>query len=450
MGELLLADIGSTFTKVCRVDACHGTLLATAAVPTSVPGDVTEGLARACRLAGSSLDADLPLLACSSAAGGLRVAAVGLVPSLTAKAAEMAALGAGAKVVGVFPYLLTDEDLQRLARLRPDLILLSGGTDGGDTKHIVANAHRLATAFADTPLVVAGNRSAYDDLRNVLASMRAPVRFTANVMPELNRLELEPARSCIRELFLERIVVAKGMGKVKERAHLLLPTPDAVLQAVSAMAARAPLLVVDVGGATTDVYSYGAGKPASADIVYRGLPEPEAKRTVEADLGVRHTLPSLMEHVDAELLARTSGLAPAQLREWIAAASEDPSRLPSSPAERAADSALAQAACHLATARHCGRLEEVWTPQGLILTQEGKDLSDAREVIGTGGPAAHDHPPGSVPRAALRRPEDTGLLPRAARILSDRQYVLWAAGLLAAAGHTEMSLSLIANTLREV
>ncbi len=133
------------------------------------------------------------------------------------------------------------------------------------------------------------------------------------------------------------------------------------------------LLVVDVGGATTDVYSYGWGRPASPDIVYRGLPEPLEKRTVEADLGVRYTLASLVEQMDSEAVARDGGLTTAQLEQWVSTATGDTARLPASPVEQAADTVLAQAACHLAVTRHCGNLEEVWTPQGRVLIQQGKD-----------------------------------------------------------------------------
>lgn len=484
MPDLLLADIGSTFTKVCRVDAENSRLIATASSPTTVSTDVMDGLERACRGVGADLEGSdhMRLLACSSAAGGLRIAAVGLVPSLTAKAAEMAALGAGAKVVGVFPFLLTHDDMSRLERLAPDLILLSGGTDGGDTEHIVANARTLAGAFTHIPLVVAGNRAAHDRLSTILRAWHGPVRMTANVMPELGRLDLEPARTCIRELFLERIVVAKGMGRVRVRADLLLPTPDSVMRSLSALratwattsgavtvatapeeavpstAARALksattpaegdcLLVVDVGGATTDVYSYGWGRPASPDIVYRGLPEPLEKRTVEADLGVRYTLASLVEQMDSEAVARDGGLTTAQLEQWVSTVTGDTARLPTSPVEQAADTVLAQAACHLAVTRHCGNLEEVWTPQGRVLIQQGKDLTEAAVVAGTGGPAAHDTPPGAVPRAAVRRPGDAGLLPRNPRIVIDRGYILWALGLLVAADLPGCATALAANHL---
>lgn len=457
MPDLLLADIGSTFTKVCRVDAENSRLIATAASPTTVSTDVMDGLERACRGVGADLEGSdhMRLLACSSAAGGLRIAAVGLVPSLTAKAAEMAALGAGAKVVGVFPFLLTHDDMSRLERLAPDLILLSGGTDGGDTEHIVANAQTLAGAFTHIPLVVAGNRAAHDRLSTILRAWHGPVRMTANVMPELGRLDLEPARTCIRELFLERIVVAKGMGRVRVRADLLLPTPDSVMRSLSALRATWAttsgeedcLLVVDVGGATTDVYSYGWGRPASPDIVYRGLPEPLEKRTVEADLGVRYTLASLVEQMDSEAVARDGGLTTAQLEQWVSTATGDTARLPASPVEQAADTVLAQAACHLAVTRHCGNLEEVWTPQGRVLIQQGKDLTEAAIVAGTGGPAAHDTPPGAVPRAAVRRPGDAGLLPRHPRIVIDRGYILWALGLLVAADLPGCATALAASHL---
>mgnify|MGYP001076992222 CR=1 FL=1 len=454
MPELLLADVGSTFTKVCVVHTDEPRLLARAAVPTTTEPDVNQGLDAACRLAGTALDTALPLLASSSAAGGLRIAAVGLVPSLTAKAAEMAALGAGAKVVGTFPYALNTDDGNHLRTLEPDLVLLTGGTDGGDTSHIVGNAEVITRTLPAVPVVVAGNRNAHDDLRRVLDGHQGPVRFADNVMPELNRLNLGPSRDCIRQLFLERIVIAKGMGRLKARADLLVPTPQAVLEAVRLLGQTAgglgDFLAVDIGGATTDVYSHGAGLPSNAGVVYKGLPEPIDKRTVEADLGMRHTLSGVMALIDLEGLCAEHGLQPEEVMAWTTRVAADPGAIPHSTQETAADTALAAAACRLAVQRHCGRLEEVWGPEGRVFLQEGKDLGDAGWVVGTGGPAAFGPAPEVILAAARRRAGSASLLPRAPRFLADRDYLLWAVGLLAQAGLDEAGARLALHHLREV
>lgn len=454
MPEFLLADVGSTFTKVCLVRSDEPRLLARAAVPTTVEPDVNVGLDAACRLAGTALHSSLPLLACSSAAGGLRIAAVGLVPSLTAKAAEMAALGAGAKVVGVFPYELSLEDRDRLRALQPDLILLTGGTDGGDTSHILRNAEAITRTMPCVPVVVAGNRHAQDGVRRRLEMHQGPVRFADNVMPDIDRLNLEPARECIRQLFLERIVIAKGLGRLKARADILMPTPQAVLEAVRLLGQAGDglgdFLVVDIGGATTDVYSHGAGLPSGPGVVCKGLPEPVDKRTVEADIGMRHTLPGLLALLNLEAMCAEHGLRPQEVSTWTARVAADPGSVPHTAQETAADTALAAEACRLAVERHCGRLEEVWSPEGRVYLQEGKDMGDAGWVVGTGGPAAFGPAPGIILAAARRRAGSASLLPRAPRLLADRDYLLWATGLLAGAGLVEAAAGLALAHLEEV
>ena len=390
LARYLLGDVGSTFTKLLVVETDGPVLLAAAAAPTTVGTDLNEGFDAALAKLDVPTDACRETLVSSSAAGGLRIAAVGLVPELTMKAASLAALGAGGTVVGAFSFTLTEDDRLRLEQLHPDLVLLAGGTDGGDSGHIAQNARRLAAWLPKTPVVVAGNRTAYDELRGVFAG-RADVHFTANVLPDLKRMELDPARGSIRAVFLERIVESKGLTRLRSRARVVMPTPEAVLQAVSLLAkghagvsGLGELLTVDVGGATTDVYSCADGRPEREGVVLRGVPEPFHKRTVEADIGMRHTLPQLMEKLDLDRLARDNGLDAAALSAWVETVVAQPDRLPADTAEARMDTALAAAGCAIAVERHSGRLEETFTPEGRIFVQEGKDLGRVKWVIGTG------------------------------------------------------------------
>jgi hypothetical protein len=399
----LLADIGSTFTKLCLVDPEAPAVLGAAAAPTTVTTDVNRGLDEALARLGPAARGAVRTLAASSAAGGLRIAAVGLVPELTMKAARLAALGAGGKVVAAFSFRLTASDETRLREVAPDLVLLAGGTDGGDSAHIVHNARRLAGCLPDVPLVVAGNRQAQDEIAAVLSG-RPGVRFTDNVMPEVRRLDLAPARECIRAVFLERIVFAKGLDE---------------------------LMAVDMGGATTDVYSCADGRPCSPRVFLRGLPEPFEKRTVEADVGLRHTLPFLLEGLDLAALAARAGCAAEDVTAWAAAVRAEPGRLPSAGREERIDAALAAAGLALAAERHCGRLEETFTPEGRAFVQEGKDLSRVRLVVGSGGPLAVAREPGKLLAGFRREAGSPVLKPEAPEFLVDRSYLLWAMGLLA-------------------
>ena len=437
MAEYLLADIGSTFTKLCLVDTRGPAVCATARAPTTIETDVNEGFEGALASLGRRPRPGAPTLVCSSAAGGLRIAAVGLVPELTVQAARLAALGAGGKVVQALAFELTGDDLTRLQRGRPDLILLTGGTDGGNSDYILRNARLLAEHTPDTPLVVAGNRATYDSLRALFAG-RDDVRFVGNVMPALGTLDLEPAREAIRDVFLRRITRAKGIDRIRAQAQVVMPTPLAVVEAAALLSKGLPpedgwgeLVVVDVGGATTDVCSCAVGAPASAGVTLTGLTEPFVKRTVEGDLGVRHTARSLLEEATPAGLAAESGLAAEDVERWVELVAAEPARLPACAAEQALDTALARACCRLAVERHCGRLRTLYTPQGRQYVQEGKDLAGVGWLIGTGGPLAGSPVPATILEGGLRAEGETALKPVSPRLAVDRDYVLWALGLLA-------------------
>ncbi len=437
MAEYLLADVGSTFTKLCVVDAAVPAVRAQAAARTTVESDVNLGFDEALARAGLTPDRAPPALVCSSAAGGLRLVAIGLVPELTLEAARLAALGAGAKVIRAYSYRLTRADLDEIAALNPDLLLLAGGTDGGDEAHLLENAARLRDALPPIPLIVAGNRAAEDAARALLAG-RPDVHFAPNVMPRLRELRLEPAREVIRDVFLRRIVHARGLDRLHARAQVLMPTPEAVLRAVTLLA-RGPrgrggwgdVLAVDIGGATTDVYSCSAGLPEDSRTVVRGLPRPYIERTVEGDIGLRHTLPFLLERVDASRLAAEAGLAPGDVEAWTAAARRDLGLLPRTDAERAADAALARAGIGLAVARHAGRVEETFTPEGRVRLQDGKDLGAVGRVIGSGGPFGAGADAAALLSGAVRQAGEAALKPRSPSLYADRDYLLWALGLLA-------------------
>ena len=175
MSAALLIDFGSTYTKLRAIDLDEARVLASAQGPSTVTTDVTVGLDAALADLESKLGG-LPAfkhrLASSSAAGGLRMVTIGLVRELTAEAARQAALGAGAKVVGTFAYRLTPADDQRIAELAPDIVLLAGGTDGGNSEVIRHNATRIALSALACPIVVAGNRDVAQDLVALLAQAR--------------------------------------------------------------------------------------------------------------------------------------------------------------------------------------------------------------------------------------------------------------------------------------
>ena len=206
--NVLLIDFGSTYTKLRAVGTDPPRVLASAQGPSTVETDVTVGMDLAVadleRRLGRRSAFDVRL-ACSSAAGGLRMVAVGLVRELTLEAARQAALGAGARLVGSFAQRLTRADVKAVSDCMPDIVLLAGGTDGGNSEVIVANAHVLAESPLDCPVVVAGNRAVSDEVAGCLAGSGKAVIVTENVMAEFGTLNIEPAREVIRKVFIERI-----------------------------------------------------------------------------------------------------------------------------------------------------------------------------------------------------------------------------------------------------
>lgn len=440
MRPILLIDFGSTYTKVTAVDVDAPALLGTASSYTTVQTDVGEGLARAvAQLEGQTGKLDYAeRYACSSAAGGLRMVTCGLVPELTAEAAKQASLGAGAKVVGVYSYQLTEDDADEIAAARPDIVLLTGGTDGGNRDCILHNAGMLAGVPGDFPVVVAGNRAAARGCQRLLAQKET--LLCENVMPRFGVLNIEPAQQKIRDIFLDRIIRAKGLSQASELVSgILMPTPSAMLAAMTLLAdglegepGVGELLAVDLGGATTDVYSIANGMPKQLDTVYKGLPEPYAKRTVEGDIGMRYSVQGILEAAGLDRVAGLAGLPPETVRRMVEDLAAHPGKLPDSEAGRQLDFALASLAVETAVARHAGTIEQTYTPVGLTYLQTGKDLSDVRRIIATGGALIHTPRSEEAVRHALWNPADPiSLRPKQAQVWVDRHYILAAMGLLA-------------------
>jgi uncharacterized protein (TIGR01319 family) len=437
-----LVDFGSTFTKVRLVDLDGGALLAAGQAPTTASTHLLDGYAAARESLGADW-ANRPrelVRASSSAAGGLRMVAVGLVPALTLQAARTAAMGAGARVVGSYGYRLSGSELAEIERLDPDILLLAGGTDGGDTDVVLHNAHKLARADVTGPVIMAGNKEAADEVTAVLRAGGKEVHRADNVLPDLNRLSVESCGALIREIFAREIVRARGLADAEELAGgPIVPTPLAVLRAAEVLAAGTPsrpglgdLMVVDVGGATTDVHSVAEGQP-SAGAMLRGIPEPYAKRTVEGDLGIRINAPNVAELIERRLPPGTwEPAVVARVRETAALLSRQRSTLPDDELGAAADTLLTASAVDAAVGRHVGHLETAYGPRGRILIQHGKDLTGVAALIGTGGVFGASAAAAEALRAGLATDaEPTALRPAGPALYVDRSYCLFAVGLLA-------------------
>jgi uncharacterized protein (TIGR01319 family) len=394
-------------------------LLGQGFAPTSVAaGDVTIGLAAARAMLEDALGPLAPsvTLATSSAAGGLRMTVHGLTQRMTAAAAREAALGAGAVVTFQTAGRMRDADLARVAQIAPNLILLAGGVEGGDSDTVLFNARRL-TELPVRPIVVyAGNSAACDEATGVLETAGFKVRRTDNVYPAIDELDIVPARAVIHDAFEEHIIHAPGMERIGEIVTgRILPTPGAVLIAAETLAgALGDLVVVDVGGATTDVHSITDG---SSEVQAMAIdPQPHAKRTVEGDLGTYVSAARVAEMLEP-------GERPATL----------PPAVPTTPAEVAAAVTLARFCAVTGVQRHAGELAHLYTPTGRQTVARGRDLTACRLVIGTGG--ALTRLPGGIGLLEQTRAREGGqrLLPPAdARCALDTDYVFACCGALAA------------------
>ncbi len=440
MKSVLLIDFGSTYTKLTAVDVEGERVLGTAQSYTTVQTDINDGLRKGLAL----LEAKTGKLefaetyACSSAAGGLRMVASGLVPELTSEAAKLASLGAGAKVVGLYSFQLTEDDLEQIRDLAPDIFLLVGGTDGGNTANILHNAEMLSRLEPTFPVVIAGNRTAARECARKLSAFQTYI--CPNVMPKFGTLNIEPTQKQIREIFLDRIIHAKGLSKATQLlSDIMMPTPSAVLAAMELLSEGCEgesgigdLIAVDVGGATTDVYSIADGMPEASNTVYKGIPEPFSKRTVEGDIGMRYSVKGIMEAVGPERIGKLSGIRPKRVEELVAWLRQHTDSVPDGNEElENLDHALASMAVETAVTRHAGTMEETYTMMGLTYVQSGKDLRHVRQIIVTGGSLIHTKKTETIAKHALASPaQPMSLRPKAADIWVDRTYILAAMGLL--------------------
>jgi uncharacterized protein (TIGR01319 family) len=440
----LLIDFGSTYTKLTAVDIENEEILATAKDITTIEDDIMIGFNKAYEKLAKDLEGKdvefVKRLACSSAAGGLKMIAIGLVPELTAEAAKRAALGAGARVLKVYSYELTSKEINEIKNSNLDIILLAGGTDGGNKECILHNAKALAESNVKLPIVVAGNKVAVDEIEDIFTKNNIFFKLAENVMPRLNTLNVESSREEIRKIFMEKIVEAKGMKKAEEFiSGILMPTPAAVLKAARVLSEGSDkeegigdLVVVDIGGATTDIHSIADGEPTKPGVTLRGLEEPYAKRTVEGDLGMRYSALSLWEAAGTRRIQRYLNDKSVNVEETCKYRSQNIKMVPQTEEEIAFDEAMAKVATDMAMERHVGVIESVYTPMGIVYTQVGKDLSQIKYFIGTGGVLVHSKDPMSILEAGnfdMNNP--TYLKPQKPGCLLDKTYILSAMGLLA-------------------
>ncbi len=441
MANYLLIDFGSTFTKLCAVDSEASDILATASHFTTVETDISIGYHSALKSIYESIGKEIKfdqVIACSSAAGGLKMAAIGLVEELTVEAAKRVCLGAGAKVDLVFSHHINTSEVNQIIDKKIDIILLAGGSDGGNSECVIFNAEMLGKMGIKKPIVFAGNKSAQDEIKEIFDKYEMDGYICDNVMPKINALNIDSAREQIREIFLKKIIAAKGIKKIEEEIdEVVLPTPKAVLDATLLLSRGyldepgwGDIVVLDIGGATTDLYSICNASKRS-DVLIHGLEEPFAKRTVEGDLGMRYSAPGIIKALtrqEIEFINKEKGV---DIQAEVAKRYIDVASLPENQHDEFIDQLLAEMCAYRAMNRHCGKIEKVLTPMGTMYNQIGKDLTDIRYVIGSGGVTINSkHQKDILIKTTNILHNETELRPLHPHFMIDTRYIMAAMGLL--------------------
>jgi uncharacterized protein (TIGR01319 family) len=441
MAHILLIDFGSTFTKLTAVCTTKQDVIGSASHFTTVDTDIRIGYHNALdeltKRLGFKPSFD-EVIACSSAAGGLKMAAIGLIEELTVEAAKRVCLGAGAKVDLVYSHHLNKSEVREIVEHKTDIILLAGGADGGNSECVLFNARLLGQMGVKIPIIYAGNKSCIDEIEEIFTEFSIDGYFAENVMPKINQLNIHSARERIRLLFLEKIIEAKGIKMIEsEIDKVILPTPEAVLQAATLLAKGygeeqgiGEIVMVDIGGATTDMYSI-SHPTRRGDVVLHGLEEPFAKRTVEGDLGMRYSAKGILKSLSKEEIHSIKQSSGIDIEAEINYLSSHVDALPQSEHQEVVDTILAQLCTYKAMSRHAGKMEEVYTPLGKVYNQTGKDLSMIETVIGTGGVVINAKNPTEILAHATNiHHHPFELRPEKPRYYLDKDYLMSAMGLL--------------------
>ncbi len=459
--HVILIDFGSTYTKLAVVDRQEHVLVHTGNYPSTVATDARIGLEQcfnAARAAIGDLAFEKALkLSSSSAAGGLRMGVIGLTKSLSIAVGRNAAFGAGAKILATCVGHLTAEDLGHLSSQPLEILLFCGGYDQGNTSVIEHNAQMLANSHIHIPIIYSGNSDAAPVVRRLFSIAGKEFYVTPNIIPNVGELNKEQVESLIREIFLKRIINMKRLDKVSAQLDkMVMPTPAAVLSAGELLSTGTgehkglgPLMIIDVGGATTDIHSYVDQIPyLGAKLI--GAQESYTKRTVEGDLGMRESSNSLSFEIGLDKMQQQTGLTQEELAKTLSNWQINRETVPKTKAEKAIDLALVSGAVYIASRRHAGRISRV-SAAGIRQVQLGKNLTVAKTVIGTGGPLIFSIDPVQALRGTLRnrKKEADILLPEEAQYFLDEHYVFFAAGLLREVDE-EAAFLLMTNSLRKI
>ena len=450
--DALVAEIGSTTTIINAfdgLDSDNPKFLGSGFAPTSVlEGDVNIGLNNAKANLMQKLNVKELIakesFASSSAAGGLKMSVHGLVYDMTVKAAKEAALGAGANLKMITSGILDQFQIEEIKNESLNIIMISGGVDFGERKTALHNAKIIAELKLNIPVIYSGNIQNHNLIKKYFLDNNQEnyLYISNNVYPKIDVLEVENTRKIIQDVFEKHIIKAPGMEHVKELiTESIIPTPGAVMEASKLLQKSiGDLITVDVGGATTDIHSVTEGKEEINKILI--APEPFAKRTVEGDLGVFINKDNIINIISKEKIQKELNISISELEDLITEYKPipDDSQVPLT-------ELLTETAFDVSLKRHCGKLVYMFNSSGKVAYAEGKDLSNIKYIIGTGGALTRLPNHDKIIKNVLLKQNNLTLSPSPkSKILIDNLYIMASLGVLSKK-HPIAALKLLKQSL---
>jgi uncharacterized protein (TIGR01319 family) len=443
--DILVAEIGSTTTIVnaFKIHEEPVAFLGRGIHQTTVDTDVREGLKGAIEDLKKNLDVqDLTygeLYASSSAAGGLKMTVHGLVYEMTVKAAKEAALNAGGNIHLVTANLLSDSHIDKIKQIKPNMIVVAGGTNYGEKE--VAYQNTILLAKLGIPMIYCGNIENHDRIQSLGYSQ---IRLVDNVYPRVDNFNIIPLREAIYDTFEKHIIHAKGMEHVFDMVQRgIIPTPGAVMDTTMLLhEIFGGVMTLDVGGATTDVHSISEPKMEFKRMLEG---QPIMKRSVEGDLGVYVNRMSVLHTYKESDVPRIFGRS---LHDVIDILEREPF-IPKTPEGKAIIDQLSERCVELALDRHVGDLKRIFTTNGYQVIPEGKDTTQVKAIFLTGGALRYAKEPEAIIRRYLSR-QKTKLIPdMKTPIYLDEHYIFASLGVLSRIYPTQ-TMKLIHQTMKRL
>lgn len=451
----IVFDIGSTYTKAVAYHLVKGRLtwLGSGQSATTLE-DVAIGARQAEEMViaqGIGFDQMVNRYSSCSAAGGLRMVAMGYMPKVTAKAAKEVAMTAGARVMEVISVDEPPEYREEvLHEVRPDIILLAGGTDNGDETSALENARIICKVKGKAMVIVACNRNAQKKVAKLLDEAGISNVRVPNIIPTIHELNTKQAREAIHSQFINQIVNARGVKNFCETLNnkAVIPTPGAIFCASELLAkglyekkGMGSLILIDIGGATTDIHS-AIPELEELKLEERGLVINNEKqfsyRTVEGNLGMRVSANGVLEAVGAQtlrkLIDQSIEVSEAEIIDYIEKVEEMTNYIPQNENEKKIDQAIAICAIHLAIHRHAGMYaKEDDAVMGVMAgTAIGRDLRHIKNIVCAGGVFvnATKEDRKTIIQGAFENPGNSLLPIDKPRVVFDDHYLMFSLGVL--------------------